>query len=750
MVKPSSKFLPTRGVEGGIGKARKSIASLGASAAKAGADGSRGMDIFAAATARSSKAIDSQVARLRLSAALLGKSATEAKLFELSQRGASTAQIAAASAALNSVDAYKAQQAAIDRVQTSARRYAAVFATVGVSAAAALLAIGKNSTDALDAFNDLSDSTGSSIENISALDRVARETGVGFESMSSTLVKFNQVLSKTDEDSDAAARVLKSLGLNAQALKQIDPAEALRQTAVALSQFADDGKKARAVQVLFAKSIQEAAPFLKDLADQTSLVATTSSAAAKSAEAFNKQIFSLKADAQDAARVLASSLVPSLSELSSEFSAGMKNANGFIDAILTFGTINPFRSQVGNLKGLREELAGLEADRARYVRAGSDTSGIDAAIKNTSRQLGFLKDLEARNVLVGLGDTGDAVSRRLTPRALPMLDVPDKPSKEGKGKAAFSGLSYQDTITQSVGKLFEDSDLTKARVFSDTMTKLDDLFFSGAINADLYDSSMKKLTGSTSSAADQASQFIKDQERLGELMGNTASAALEQQRNDMALLSKALQDGVIAEGAYLEAVTARLNLTSSGLKETNSLAEELGLTFSSAFEDAIVSGKGFSGVLKGIAQDILRMTTREFVTEPLGKAAKDIFKGGFSSIASMFSGGLTGGGFGTGVGYGNLDLGGFFADGGNPPVGKMSVVGERGPELFIPRTSGTIISNEALRGGGKSPVTIHISVDASGSSAQGNSESSKELGRMIGSAVRSVLVQEQMPGGILA
>ena len=37
-----------------------------------------------------------------------------------------------------------------------------------------------------------------------------------------------------------------------------------------------------------------------------------------------------------------------------------------------------------------------------------------------------------------------------------------------------------------------------------------------------------------------------------------------------------------------------------------------------------------------------------------------------------------------------------FADGGRPPVGKPSIVGERGPELFIPDTAGTIIPNDEL------------------------------------------------------
>ena len=48
-------------------------------------------------------------------------------------------------------------------------------------------------------------------------------------------------------------------------------------------------------------------------------------------------------------------------------------------------------------------------------------------------------------------------------------------------------------------------------------------------------------------------------------------------------------------------------------------------------------------------------------------------------------------------------MGGAFADGGQPPVGKMSLVGERGPELFVPNSKGTIVPNHAL-GGGSAPI----------------------------------------------
>lgn len=50
-------------------------------------------------------------------------------------------------------------------------------------------------------------------------------------------------------------------------------------------------------------------------------------------------------------------------------------------------------------------------------------------------------------------------------------------------------------------------------------------------------------------------------------------------------------------------------------------------------------------------------------------------------------------------------FGGFFANGGRPPVGKVSVVGERGPELFLPNVSGTIIPNHALGG---APIVVHV------------------------------------------
>jgi lambda family phage tail tape measure protein len=48
-----------------------------------------------------------------------------------------------------------------------------------------------------------------------------------------------------------------------------------------------------------------------------------------------------------------------------------------------------------------------------------------------------------------------------------------------------------------------------------------------------------------------------------------------------------------------------------------------------------------------------------------------------------------------------------FADGGIPPVGVPSLVGENGPELFIPRTAGTIVPNQQMAGMTGTPQVVY-------------------------------------------
>ena len=86
------------------------------------------------------------------------------------------------------------------------------------------------------------------------------------------------------------------------------------------------------------------------------------------------------------------------------------------------------------------------------------------------------------------------------------------------------------------------------------------------------------------------------------------------------------------------------------------------------------------------------------------------------------------------------------AAGGPVTGGKPYMVGEKGPELFVPNSSGNIVPNNKLGGG----ANVVVNVDAKGTSASGDSGAAKQLGGLIGAAVQSELIKQQRPGGLLA
>jgi Phage-related minor tail protein len=97
-----------------------------------------------------------------------------------------------------------------------------------------------------------------------------------------------------------------------------------------------------------------------------------------------------------------------------------------------------------------------------------------------------------------------------------------------------------------------------------------------------------------------------------------------------------------------------------------------------AFATAIVQGKGFTTILKQLLDEILVLITKMIL---------------FRALAAIIPG------FGTAIGgtsFVNL-LG--FQGGGRPTPGMPIMVGEDGPEIFIPGVAGTILPNEIVRGG---------------------------------------------------
>ena len=86
------------------------------------------------------------------------------------------------------------------------------------------------------------------------------------------------------------------------------------------------------------------------------------------------------------------------------------------------------------------------------------------------------------------------------------------------------------------------------------------------------------------------------------------------------------------------------------------------------------------------------------------------------------------------------------ANGGPVKGGQPYIVGEKGPELFTPNSSGNITPNHKLGGS----ANVVVNVDASGSSVEGDEQSAIQLGELVGAAVQAEIVKQQMDGGLLS
>ena len=112
--------------------------------------------------------------------------------------------------------------------------------------------------------------------------------------------------------------------------------------------------------------------------------------------------------------------------------------------------------------------------------------------------------------------------------------------------------------------------------------------------------------------------------------------------------------------------------------------------FSNMLADSLFTGKlAFKDFARSVMQDIARIISKQLMMLALQKAL------GFFGVKSIF-------GVATSKIFG-------FAEGGRPPVGQPSIVGEKGAELFVPDQAGTIVPNNQL--GMSKPITVNFNIN---------------------------------------
>ena len=165
---------------------------------------------------------------------------------------------------------------------------------------------------------------------------------------------------------------------------------------------------------------------------------------------------------------------------------------------------------------------------------------------------------------------------------------------------------------------------------------------------------------------------------------------------------KILNEGLANNSLTLESANAiyreyleTLGPTGQAMAEIGRKVESMSDSFADDLTEALLTGQDALDTFKNFAANIVQMVISEFMRLLVIKPIVDAILGHFGLSST-----------GTPIGEN--------AGGGKVQRGRPTIVGERGPELFVPDHSGSImnnhLTNSALQGGGP-PVIINQSVN---------------------------------------
>jgi len=219
---------------------------------------------------------------------------------------------------------------------------------------------------------------------------------------------------------------------------------------------------------------------------------------------------------------------------------------------------------------------------------------------------------------------------------------------------------------------------------------------------------------------------LEDEQKLllAKLQGTEAEEILRQQLRDIMKDTKGLDEGQV------KALLDRNNALKQQVEAATQL-KQLYADIGMSIKDGVVGA--IQGAIDGTK------SLQEVATNLLSNIANKLLD---VAVNMALFGALSGTGTGGGL------LGGLFkrAGGGSVMAGQGYLVGERGPELFMPGRSGGIAPAGSFGGG----TNITVNVDAKGSSVQGNAGRGDQLARAVAMAVQAELIKQKRPGGILA
>lgn len=634
--------------------------------------------------------------------------------------------------------------------------------TLGTAIAGGLALLGaKSSIDMLDQLDDLQEKTGISVEKLSELRYAGEAVGTPLEALAGGVGRLSKLMAEAAGGNKQATETFRTLGIEVKnadgSLRGSD--EVLGDLADRFAGYQDGAAKAALAQQIFGKSGAEMIPLLnqgregiaKLRAEAEQLGAIYGGSLAKDAADFNDNLTKLRLSSEAAAVSVGGPFLKSLVSITNQILEAKKEA-GLLNAVLvtigggfarTLGVDEIGKAQdrartaIGEMARLQRQMDGVEltlqrdptnemAQRrmASYRSQIEEQQRIATAASDELKRLADKQDPNgsAQRRKEERGFTPETPDTRTQP---PVISDPGSGTKEKDREAAAK--RYIESLMKQAEKVRELSQVEM------TLSEIQRIRADGGTVSEAQKQSMLKAAAEIDVLKERAEAqktATKDQEEAQRRLfavQDEARRVFEESRTPLEAYNAELARlaGISAElerlgpGTTARAVqkaTDEYDEAKKRIAELNNTTDEFAKRGAANIQDSL--GQGLVNVLDGNFKTIgtnfgqlLKRMIAEAAAAKLSRAMfGDLVQGGegsglFGGLLRSFGGmlGLTGGGGGYTSSQmsaldGLVNIVGARAEGGPVSFGSTYLVGEKGPELFTPDVSGSIVPNGALGG----------------------------------------------------
>lgn len=648
--------------------------------------------------------------------------------------------------------------------------------------------------------------TGATVQGLSAIASVAKQSGMDAESLGVSLQKLAKSMNDASNGGAKNVEAFRAIGIGIDDIKGKKPDEMFVLIAKRMAEYADGTGKTALAQQLLGKSGANQLVVMRDLASVGELVAKVTKEQAAQAEEYEKNLRRVEMAQGAVYKVIAFQLLPVLnafSEAMLEIIKGGNGVNGVADSLAKDNAIQEWaKSAASGVAWLVDafDLVGRAAAVAMVTirsskeafsfketkSAANDFASGQVMAKNWHDQIEAILMREQFSTILarrmdGIGKynfSNTAGAGRGSQGVSAKPDVLFNPTKDGSSaNAANDGESFIKQLMRKVAgeqqdafamlrlqaaqkgvsdqaeryiKILESDEKQKKRTKQLAQEITHDLAFEAEQRA--------KVSSAVESGNAQAAAIIRETELLG-LNAEEQRKVIELRKVDTAIqqaMAGASADTVVELLKLSEVMKGNVVAAlDANIKKQNELNASWQTGATAALDSYLKSVQNVAAKMEGAITSAFQAMEDALVkfvmTGKLDFAslANSIIENMVritiqESIMGPLAAGFKAGGLSGMFSAGASILG--FAGGGSPPVGVPSIVGEHGPEIFVPSSAGTIIPNSSIGG---QAITNIININATVGDVASKSDVVAGM-RMTASQIAAQMARNQRYGGSLA